>query len=91
MRAISKVFGALLAGAALAGGPGWAQGPAPGAGFESVVDRAIATENALNGILRGTRPVAETYIQEMEKDSDFGAVPKTDHYFLNIGFRHRAG
>src|SRR5579863_9354942 len=50
--------------------------------FDQLVDRAIFQENALLKILRGERPIAETYIQDMEPDTDFGAVPRTDHYFL---------
>jgi hypothetical protein len=50
--------------------------------FDAVVDRAIAQENRLLGRLRNERPVAETYIQELQPDTDFGTVPKTDHYFL---------
>ena len=50
--------------------------------FDHVVDRAISQENALLKVLRGERPVAETYIQDMMPDADFGSVPRTDHYFL---------
>ncbi len=50
--------------------------------FDQVVDRAIRQENLLLKIMRGERPVAETYIQDLGVDADFGAVPKTDHYFL---------
>lgn len=51
--------------------------------FDDVVDRAIAQENNLLKILRGDHPLAETYIQEMGPDADFGSAPKTDHYFLD--------
>jgi hypothetical protein len=47
-----------------------------------MVDRAIAQENLLLKIMRGERPVAETYIQDLGPDADFGAAPKTDHYFF---------
>ena len=50
--------------------------------FDQVVDRAIFQETTLLKILRGEHPVAETYIQDMGPDPDFGAVPVTDHYFL---------
>jgi hypothetical protein len=50
--------------------------------FDQVVDRAILQENLLLKIMRGERPVAETYIQDLGVDADFGAVPRTDHYFL---------
>ncbi len=56
--------------------------PSSGGSFEEVIDRVIAKENALMGLLRSSHPVAETYIQDLEKDSDFGTVPKSDHYFL---------
>src|SRR5438067_7011023 len=50
--------------------------------FEQIVDRTIVQENDLLKILRGEHPVAETYIQEMGTDADFGASPRSDHYFL---------
>ncbi len=57
----------------------------PGSGaaaFDQLVDRVIATENTLLALLHKVHPLAETYIQEMGKDPDFGYVPTTDHYFL---------
>src|SRR5438046_1868742 len=59
----------------------WTQSRA-GLTFDEVVDRAIAGENSLVSVLRGMHPIAETYIQDLESDSDFGTVPKMDHYFL---------
>lgn len=50
--------------------------------FDHVVDYAIFQENTLLKILRGEHPLVETYIQDMGPDADFGAAPKTDHYFL---------
>jgi len=50
--------------------------------FDQMIDRAVAQENLLLKIMRGERPVAETYIQDLGPDADFGSVPKTDHYFL---------
>ncbi len=50
--------------------------------FDEVVDQAIVQENNLLKILHGDHPMAETYIQDMGPDADFGAVPTTDHYFL---------
>jgi hypothetical protein len=52
------------------------------AGFDQVVDRAIQQENSQLATLRTEHPIAETYIQDMRKDSDFGRVPRRDHYFL---------
>jgi hypothetical protein len=57
-------------------------GAEPPASFDAMIDKTIARENALLTVLQGAHPVAETYIQEMAKDTDFGFVPKTDHYFL---------
>jgi hypothetical protein len=50
--------------------------------FDEVVDRAIFQENNLLKILRGEHPIAETYIQDLGPDADFGSSPKADHYFL---------
>lgn len=56
--------------------------PAQSVSFDEVVDRAIAGENSLTSVLRSMHPVAETYIQDLENDADFGVIPKSDHYFL---------
>ena len=50
--------------------------------FDEVVDRAIFQESNLLKILRGEHPIAETYIQDLGPDADFGSSPKADHYFL---------
>src|SRR5580698_3672107 len=50
--------------------------------FDHAVDYAIFQENTLLKILRGEHPLVETYTQDMGPDADFGAAPKTDHYFL---------
>jgi hypothetical protein len=60
----------------------FAQSPGKALGFDEVVDHAIFQENTLLKILRGEHPLAETYIQDLGPDADFGAVPKSDHYFL---------
>jgi hypothetical protein len=60
----------------------FAQSPHEGSAFDQVVDRAITRESSLLKVLRGEHPVAETYIQDMGPDADFGAVPIADHYFL---------
>jgi hypothetical protein len=60
----------------------FAQSPNEPVTFDQVVDRAIAQETTLLKILRGEHPIAETYIQDMGPDPDFGAVPIADHYFL---------
>ncbi len=59
-----------------------ASAPANDLTFDHVVDYAIFQENTLLKILRGEHPLVETYIQDMGPDADFGAAPKTDHYFL---------
>ena len=71
-------FGILLYGALFVNGVHAQQSPA----LDQAVDRAIARENSLLEVLRGATPVAETYIQDLMNDSDFGAVPVADHYFL---------
>jgi hypothetical protein len=47
-----------------------------------VVDRAIDREKVLMGVLQTKTPVAETYIQDLVPDNDFGTVPAKDHYFV---------
>lgn len=49
---------------------------------DPVIDKAIARENALLAKLKTVTPVAETYIQELRNDTDFGTVPVKDHYYL---------
>ncbi|HXR78534.1 MAG TPA: M48 family metalloprotease [Bryobacteraceae bacterium] len=55
---------------------------APARNLDEAVDRIIANEGELYKRLKTVHPVVETYIQRMQKDADFGAVPKTDYYFL---------
>ena len=52
------------------------------ASMDQIVDDAIGRENALLEVLQTHTPVAETYIQDMAANTDFGTVPVTDHYFL---------
>jgi hypothetical protein len=72
-----------------------AQAPSPGSSvapqsivsqaafsFDQLIDRSIVQENNLLKILRGEHPLAETYIQDLEKDSESAVVLKSDHYFL---------
>ena len=72
-------FIALLIGGVLLAASGRAQQPAA---QDQIVNQAIARESALLQSLRSVTPVAETYIQELAPDNDFGTVPTTDHYFL---------
>jgi len=50
--------------------------------MEQVVDRAIQREHALMGLLRNRTPLVETYLQNLKRDSELGAAPKDDRYFL---------
>jgi Peptidase family M48 len=49
---------------------------------DEVLDRVVAKESALVGILANYTPLVETYIQNLKDDDNLGAVPKDDHYFL---------
>ncbi len=49
---------------------------------DEAINRAIATEAQLIKKLKTMEPVVETYIQQMQRDEDLGAIPKTDNYFL---------
>src|SRR5580700_5623327 len=79
MKKSSAVAFSLVLTAAFAQSPNSNNGAAA---FDQVVDRALAQETTLLKILRGEHPIAETYIQDMGPDPDFGAVPVDDHYFL---------
>jgi len=50
--------------------------------MDSVVDRAVQREHALMGFLRVRTPLVETYLQNLKRDPELGAVPKDDRYFL---------
>src|SRR5580700_9698566 len=78
MKKHSAIAFSLVLTAAFAQSPNNSDAPA----FDRLVDRAITQETTLLKILRGEHPVAETYIQDMGPDPDFGAVPIADHYFL---------
>src|SRR6202023_3143393 len=65
------------------------QGPAPAvsalpqpATMDQVVDRFIEREHGLVKELEKRTPVVETYLQDLLADSQRGAVPSGDHYFL---------
>jgi len=56
--------------------------------FDTVIDRAVAKENALVTKLHEEHPISETYVQVMGDDPDLGMAPKTDSYFLgSVDFR----
>jgi len=50
--------------------------------LDQVVDRMIQREHALMSFLRTRTPLVETYLQNLKRDSELGAVPKDDRYFL---------
>lgn len=58
------------------------QQAAPVRSPDEVLNRAIANETKLIAKLKTVQPVIETYIQQMQRDEDLGAIPKTDNYFL---------
>lgn len=55
--------------------------PAPTT-MDQVVDRTIEREHALMALLKTRTPLVETYLQNLKRDKDLGAVPSQDHYFL---------
>ncbi|HYA24010.1 MAG TPA: M48 family metalloprotease, partial [Terriglobales bacterium] len=50
--------------------------------MEQVVDRTIQREHALMSLLRSRTPLVETYLQNLKRDPELGAIPKDDRYFL---------
>ena len=50
--------------------------------LDQVVDRIIARENGLMDMLKTRTPIVETYLQNLQLDSQLGPVPKNDRYFL---------
>jgi peptidase M48-like protein len=50
--------------------------------MDQVVDRTIQREHALMSLLRSRTPLVETYLQNLKRDSELGAAPKDDRYFL---------
>jgi len=70
-----------------AAGPASAPAPTPSAQaqpvtMDQVVDRFIERERALIKALSARTPVVETYLQDLSADTQLGAVPSGDHYFL---------
>lgn len=49
---------------------------------DQVVDRVIEREHGLIKFLSNRTPVVETYLQNFKPDTQLGAVPSEDHYFL---------
>jgi Peptidase family M48 len=50
--------------------------------MDQVVDRTIQREHALMSLLRTRTPLVETYLENLKRDSELGATPKDDRYFL---------
>ncbi|HXY14010.1 MAG TPA: M48 family metalloprotease [Terriglobales bacterium] len=50
--------------------------------MEQVIDRTVQREHALMSFLRTRTPLVETYLQNLKRDPELGAVPKDDRYFL---------
>ena len=55
---------------------------APPTTMDQVVDRTILREHSLMQMLKSRTPLVETYLQNLKPDTQLGAVPKEDHYFL---------
>jgi Zn-dependent protease with chaperone function len=51
--------------------------------IDQVVDSIIDREHALINYLKSREPVIETYLQDLQPDTQLGAAPKEDHYFLS--------
>ncbi len=49
---------------------------------DQVVDRVIEREHGLIKFLSNRTPIVETYLQNFKPDTQLGAVPGEDHYFL---------
>jgi len=50
--------------------------------LDQVVDHMIQREHALMSFLRTRTPLVETYLQNLKRDPELGAIPKDDRYFL---------
>jgi hypothetical protein len=50
--------------------------------MDQVVDRVIEREHGLIKFLSNRTPVVETYLQNLRPDTQLGAIPSEDHYFL---------
>jgi len=50
--------------------------------FDRTVDRVVRQENEFLKTMRYFSPLVETYVQNLKPDSELGAVPISDDYFL---------
>jgi Peptidase family M48 len=64
------------------GAPAPAPAKAAPVTMDQVVNLAIQREHTLMSLLRSRTPLVETYLQNVKRDPQFGAVPKDDRYFL---------
>jgi hypothetical protein len=51
---------------------------------EQVISAILAREHQEVATLRHYSPIVETYVQDMRFDSQLGAVPEKDHYYLGV-------
>ena len=51
--------------------------------FRELIDLAIRQERRMTELMRYSKPIVETYIQEQKHDSDLQTSPKADDYFLS--------
>lgn len=76
-----RSLGMLLAATVLLALPAAAQQPQASA-VDQVIDRIVAAERATVEELRKYNPLIEIYLQEVLPDSELGASPQRDKYFL---------
>jgi hypothetical protein len=50
--------------------------------FDQTVDRVVERERKFVATMKGMRPLAETYIQNLHEDQDHNVEPVSDQYFL---------
>ncbi len=62
--------------------PASAQPSGPPQTLEQVIDRAMAREHALIGMLKNRTPLVETYLQDLKNDPEHGPTPVSDQYFF---------
>ena len=55
---------------------------APVTTVNQAIDRIIARERDENAVIRGYKPIIETYVQDMKADPQMGFIPVRDHYYL---------
>ncbi len=51
---------------------------------QQVINAILAREHQEVATLRHYSPIVETYIQDMKWDTQLGAVPEKDHYYLGV-------